>query len=1260
MNFESKIGPGDCPANSSLDDISAQDLAKGTTKTNSVSEEDEPEKSESMLSNHDKISGNEFSSDVNLIKQREIIRDCLELGEKGAKEGDSVCIIPKSWFDEFLNGEQDSTSALGPIDTTSICKDYERFILVDYQIAPYISVPTVVFEKLRKWYGLTPNSRKLDSVLVSDEHTGELKTEYNKPFFRLHFMSSEIDKVHSMAANRYHNEEKSIFFTISRLATLEDLINKALKLFTDREANLRIDDLKYKLWFVSDLPKNTSTFSTDYLDISKISEPWQGRYLIDPKTFMKLSANYRINLTKQRSTFDLRENSVANGDLIVEVKKPGNSSHWPSNYFIYDVSQTDCNTKGLNNLGNTCYMNSALQCLVHIPQVRDYFLYSCHDQEINTRNPLGYQGHIAQAFSALVKSLSREKDYNTERACLNAFSPTNFKYTIGHCNSAFSGYMQQDSQEFLAFLLDGLHEDLNRVLDKPYIEKPVLDKGIDVNKYENLSSLAYKTWEVQLKRNDSMINDLFVGLYKSSLRCPECLTESVTFDPYNVVTLPIPVETVWEKKVKIFPQDSPPCILEVELSRSSSFHDLKNYVANYAGVNASDLYACEVFGHQFYQNFQSLSSTSQYLPISELISESDDIIFYELKFKDGDMIFPVLNTSVDDEYPSPKLFGVPFFITLSLEETKNPFLIRQKLEKAYTNLSGGFIEFPSLLVESNQNIEDLPLLKKVHPCVNFDDYSDLLQDSYGKIADVDNHFAIQFLQQKSYESGSNIEGFNNQNADSDSFSAFWVPDPHYDLSDFKNLQSRMDPLIRDIYNYQTLVRTNEGVESNETYISDVFDDNISLDGKVGLDANGSDNKLEHVEGSSTNSPDSKPTKHERMQQLLFSGDVILCQWKEEARNEAFNPEKGLNWENPALLENKAVEEARKIRDAKKDQKITLYQCFDFFSEPEILDLNDSWYCPVCKKHCQATKQIELWNTPDILLVHLKRFENQRSFSDKIDVTVEFPIQNLNLTDNVADKNDPRGYIYDLLAVDNHYGGLGGGHYTAYAKNHIDGKWYYFDDSRVTETDPERSISGSAYLLFYARRTPDGQLGNNRLKSLISEARNRYETEKNSVIEAQRRLYDENKTDDDESDMISLAVSEYNESSNVLSVSRSSSLGSDDQNDFVMNSNDSANHGSLEGESSDTSLERISTSRDIGCQISSLEVGDENNNPNTHFPEGNADETNSNRRKLRLLDRIYDNSSNLSLGSPTDSENFNSLYSPISDTIDKSNLPASPD
>jgi ubiquitin carboxyl-terminal hydrolase 4/11/15 len=98
----------------------------------------------------------------------------------------------------------------------------------------------------------------------------------------------------------------------------------------------------------------------------------------------------------------------------------------------------------------------------------------------------------------------------------------------------FSGYQQHDSQEFIAFLLDGLHEDLNRVRVKPYIEIPDADDRPD-------NEVAEERWQIHKARNDSKVVDEFQGQYKSTLVCPECNKVSVTFDPFMYLTLPLPV-----------------------------------------------------------------------------------------------------------------------------------------------------------------------------------------------------------------------------------------------------------------------------------------------------------------------------------------------------------------------------------------------------------------------------------------------------------------------------------------------------------------------------------------------------------------------------------------------------------------------------------------------------------------------------------------------------------------------------------------------
>ena len=89
----------------------------------------------------------------------------------------------------------------------------------------------------------------------------------------------------------------------------------------------------------------------------------------------------------------------------------------------------------------------------------------------------------------------------------------------------------------LSFLIDGIHEDLNRVKVKKVTEDP--DRtGLTENQ------IAAKFWENHLARNDSIIVDLMHGQYRSEIECPKCGKVSITFDPFLMLTLPIPEKAV--------------------------------------------------------------------------------------------------------------------------------------------------------------------------------------------------------------------------------------------------------------------------------------------------------------------------------------------------------------------------------------------------------------------------------------------------------------------------------------------------------------------------------------------------------------------------------------------------------------------------------------------------------------------------------------------------------------------------------------------
>ncbi|KAL8615253.1 hypothetical protein ACOMHN_050294 [Nucella lapillus] len=162
---------------------------------------------------------------------------------------------------------------------------------------------------------------------------------------------------------------------------------------------------------------------------------------------------------------------------------------------------------GLRNLGNTCYMNSTVQCLNNTTPLVTYLLNDSYLNDINRDSAEGMHGEVVDELAVVS--------------------------TVGKYNPMFAGYQQQDSQEFLTFLLDGLHEGLNEVKKRPQIPDQDNDRLPD-------TKAAALAWENHKLLHRSIIVELFQGQLKSTLTCRTCQKTSVTFQASMYISLPIP------------------------------------------------------------------------------------------------------------------------------------------------------------------------------------------------------------------------------------------------------------------------------------------------------------------------------------------------------------------------------------------------------------------------------------------------------------------------------------------------------------------------------------------------------------------------------------------------------------------------------------------------------------------------------------------------------------------------------------------------
>ncbi|KAF7350668.1 Ubiquitin carboxyl-terminal hydrolase 4 [Mycena sanguinolenta] len=659
-------------------------------------------------------------------------------------------------------------------------------------------------------------------------------------------------------------------------------------------------------------------------------------------------------------------------------------------------------TLGLRNIGNTDFMNSVLQCLAQEPELAEYFLNGVFTEEINLHNPLGMHGALAQAFGALLMRIWAPSGPSLSCALRE------FKMQLERFAPQYTGCQKHDSQELVASLLYGLHQDLNRVVKNRYIEKPDWEGGGDAE----LIQLAKKSWDGNMLMNDSVIVDLFQGQYQTTLVCRECEKVDITFDPFMCLTLPLPIKKTWKNSIYYVPWDvnKPHVEVPVEIEWEASFKDLRQLLGRWMGAPPDNLLTLEVLSQMFVKNLDDSLLYGE-------MAQNDHIVCYELpchaqqsrtyKPQPGDPLIlpvyitdyhppaPIARTSYDSytEYQSVWPFGHPAIVVLSPEQAQDPAAIYAQVVGRLERWTNNARELFSWEVPSGVGAEAKAgaVVEEIRPIVAEDDENVSIEAVC--MGPKSNLFQLK-VQPNMKDHG--------------------TEDPFLRANKIETLDARAE---------EVKAGTQTSLLREDDLLLCEFDKNLKAFHFGDVHAYRSNDNVRWEQWGSFVHPEYEESQREA--ELEKNRGISLQDCFDK-----FTKEKELGaWFCPRC---------------KKHQQAT--KKFDLWKAPDVLVVH-------LKRFSNS------WMVPD-------------KIDAFVDFPVEgldlagVPLEEFQL----GNLDEP--LIYDLFGVDEHDGGLWEGYHRAYALNHANQKWYRFDDSYVRPAKAQDAVNADAYLLFYRRRTAE--------------------------------------------------------------------------------------------------------------------------------------------------------------------------------------------
>uniref|UniRef100_A0A914WAM8 Ubiquitin carboxyl-terminal hydrolase n=1 Tax=Plectus sambesii TaxID=2011161 RepID=A0A914WAM8_9BILA len=732
---------------------------------------------------------------------------------------------------------------------------------------------------------------------------------------------------------------------------------------------------------------------------------------------------------KTCSKLPKRSLSTQNGNAATEVKAapiplqaPMNSLKPTAKVTPFDDSGTKVKPgeTGLRNIGNTCFMNATLQMLVNCKELHYYFLGDHHKKEVNRTNPLGCGGRIALCFGELMKNMWSGMN--------RVYEPSELKELVAEKAVQFANFAQHDAHEFLSFLLDGLHEDLNRIVSKP-LTKTVEGCG------RPDPEVSQEAWQTHLQRNDSIIVDLFHGQLKSRLQCPKCSKVSITFDPFAYLPVPFP-KAKTETNVTFWPVDPylPPVKLSVECAVNATTSEVLAAVGKAMQASPKTLRMIDVFNHKMYRVYEP----------SEVCN---------IQPKDVTYVFQVHDSSEANE------------------EVLEFYVVQRLL---FRKSSGGFCN--NCLTQSTR-------LLACERCYDaFYCGKDCQKDSWPEHKEMCSRSGYHEFVGEPF-----VISVPKSKATYARLVQLMEARCRYSVNVFQP-PVPTDPDTPDALPTSPLTSLAVDVPEEEPR-SDDKSDTSSVENndqsRVQLVLGESRDTWRHGHKLFViRKCDEDGRTEGGAATVKDNGDEPV-----ELKNRSFL---GLDWYNKKFGQDYLIVETKseleplkemegaKPRSANRSNYPELTDMLTLFSETETLTPDESWYCDQCKEHVEATKRLVLYRLPPLLIIQLKRFIYTTGFQmhrrSKEDRAVNYPLTDLDMRPFLCETapNDQET-LYDLTGVVCHSGTSYFGHYISIGRlsgldsSQTEIEWRNFDDSTVRQVRQNHALAEDAYLLFYKQR-----------------------------------------------------------------------------------------------------------------------------------------------------------------------------------------------